>query len=165
MSWTPGAGVDFVPSPELVAALFVLGDAPLERVPWWAAHWLVIGHDGEALRELAGLDDSDIPAVASLLPAALAEMSVALPAAGTAAARVVFDDLARQCLAGAAGERWVARKVAEVVEHSGYSRDILDLPLGRLGGIDDAWWGGSGPPVADLRAAVRAACAVQLGSR
>jgi hypothetical protein len=28
----------------------------IEKVPWRAAQWLADGHDGEALRELAGLD-------------------------------------------------------------------------------------------------------------
>ncbi|GIH17444.1 hypothetical protein [Rugosimonospora africana] len=165
MSWTEGADGGFVPSPELVAALFVLGGAPLERVPWWATHWLVIGHDGQVLRDLAGRDDTDVAAVAELLPAALAEMSVALPATATAAAALVFHHLARQCLSAGAGERWVVRRVDEVVTHAGRSPEVLGLPLGHLSGIDDAWWGGSGPPVADLRAAVRAACAVQLAQR
>ena len=38
---------DWIPSPELVAVWAKLGMIPSERVPLWAAHWLVAGHDGE----------------------------------------------------------------------------------------------------------------------
>jgi hypothetical protein len=43
----------------------------MERIPWWAAQWLVDGRDGAALRELAGLDGRDVRAVRDLLPAVL----------------------------------------------------------------------------------------------
>jgi hypothetical protein len=36
-----------VPSPHDVAARFTLGSVSA-RAPWWAAHWLTDGHDGEA---------------------------------------------------------------------------------------------------------------------
>jgi hypothetical protein len=83
---------DAVPSPELVAAWFALGQAALERVPWWAAHWLAAGRDGDALRELAGLNGRDVRAVRDLIPDVLAEMSVDLPTASVATASVVFED-------------------------------------------------------------------------
>lgn len=47
------------------------------RTPWWVAQWLTDGHDGEALREMAGLNGRDTRALAELLPTVLAEMGVA----------------------------------------------------------------------------------------
>ncbi len=35
-----------VPSPQIVAAWEQLGLLPTEKVPLWAAHWLVAGYDG-----------------------------------------------------------------------------------------------------------------------
>lgn len=154
-----------MPSPELVAAWFVLGQAALERVPWWAAHWLAAGRDGDALRELAGLNGQDVRAVRDLLPGALAEMSVDLPPVGVAAASVVFEDLARRCLAGEAGELWVAQVVEEIVVRADYSSDVIDLPLGGLYGVDDELGAGWGRSVEELRAVVRAACLAQLGAK
>ncbi|GIH19679.1 hypothetical protein [Rugosimonospora africana] len=162
MSANRGVPAEAVPSPELVAAWFVLGQAGLERVPWWAAHWLIAGRDGQALRELAGLNGRDVHEVRDLLPAALAEMSVALPPTTVAAAVVVFDSLARRCLTREAGERWVAQVVEDVVTRAGYSSEVIDLPLGHLYGIDDEWGAGWGRTVGELKAAVRAACARQL---
>jgi hypothetical protein len=150
------------PSPELVAAWVVLEWVAVERAPWWAAHWLVDGYDGAALRELAGLDGRDTRAVRDLLPLAFAEMSVVLPSVPEAASVVSFDDLARRCLAGAAGERWVVQVVEETAWRTGYDPDVLALPLGRVYGIDDEWDGGWGRSVEELRALVRAACAAQL---
>jgi len=150
------------PSPTVVAAWVALGRAPAERVPWWAAEWLADGCDGSALRELAGLNGRDPRAVNDLLPSALAEMGVALPTSAAAAATVVFQDLAELCLSGRASERWVVQKVEEIVGQADYSDDVLDLPLGTLYGTDDAWDGGWGPPVEELRATVRAACVEQL---
>jgi hypothetical protein len=133
------AADDAVPSPELVAAWFVLGQLELEHVPWWAAYWLGAGRDGDALRELAGLNDRDVHEVRDLVPRALAEISVELPTATVATALVVFEDLARRCLAGQAGERWVAQVVDETVTRADYSSDVIDLPLGGLHGVDDEW--------------------------
>jgi hypothetical protein len=73
MSTPAGHHADRTPSPVTAAALFVLGAIRIERVPWWAAQWLADGHDGEALRELAGLDGRDPHAVTDLIPSALAE--------------------------------------------------------------------------------------------
>ncbi|GGJ73202.1 hypothetical protein GCM10010121_099720 [Streptomyces brasiliensis] len=42
-------------APRDVAAWFTL-DSVSARTPWWAAQWLADGHDGEALREMAGLN-------------------------------------------------------------------------------------------------------------
>jgi hypothetical protein len=151
-----------VPSPELVAAWFVLGQAVLERAPWWAAHWLAAGQDGEALRELAGLNGRDVRAVRDLLQGALAEMSVDLPTASVAAASVVFEDLARRCLAGEARELWVAQVVEEIVVRADYSSEVMDLPLGSLYGVDDEWGAGWGRSVEELRAVVRAAGVEQV---
>jgi hypothetical protein len=42
-----------VPSPRIVAAWTQLGLLRTEKVPLWAAHWLVAGYDGEHLVALA----------------------------------------------------------------------------------------------------------------
>lgn len=150
------------PSPGLAAAQWVLGSLASERVPWWAAQWLVDGYDGEALRQLAGLGDGDARAVWDLLPRALAEMSVQIPHSMAAAAMVSFDHFARLCLSGTASERWVAQKVEETVALSDHDPAVMDLPLGQLYGLEDAWAGGWGSPEEDVRRQVRAACARQV---
>jgi hypothetical protein len=43
----------------MVAAWARLGLIPPEKVPLWAAHWLVAGYDGEHLVHLAGLHGDD----------------------------------------------------------------------------------------------------------
>ncbi|WP_412538711.1 hypothetical protein R8Z50_23005 [Longispora sp. K20-0274] len=150
------------PTPTAVAAWLVLDTMPVENVPWWAAAWLADGYDGQALRELAGLNGRDPHAVRDLLPAALAEIGVALPATDLAAAIDAFRHLAELCLAGQVGERWIAQKVEEIVIRADDSSSVIDLPLGQLYGVDDAWQGGWGPTVEELTAAVRAACAEQI---
>lgn len=52
--------------------------------------------------------------------------------------------------------------VEEIVVRADYSPEVIDLPLGRLYGVDDEWGAGWGRAVEELRAAVRAACAEQL---
>jgi hypothetical protein len=77
-----------------------IGPLPDRHVRWLV---VVAGRDRHALRELAGLNGRDVREIRNLLPAALAEMSIALPPTVAAAAVVVFDGLARQCLPGEAG--------------------------------------------------------------
>jgi hypothetical protein len=139
----------------------VLGMLDIDRVPWWAAQWLVDGHDGQALRELAGLGSHD-SFVHDLLPAALAETGVELPPDDVASAMVIFSDLAAMCLAGRVDERWVAQEVEKVVIMSDYSSRVIDLPLGQTYGVADAWTGGWGPTLDELRATIRDACREQL---
>lgn len=86
------------PTPITVAAWFILGVAPTEDVPWWAAQWLADGHDSPALQELAGLNGRDSHTVNDLIPAALAELGIALPSATVAAAAEAFRELAEMCL-------------------------------------------------------------------
>jgi hypothetical protein len=150
------------PLPTTVAAWFVLGVAPTERVPWWAAQWLADGHDGPALRELAGLNGRDPHAVNDLLPGALADLGLTLPSTTVAAASEEFRRLAEMCLAGRAGERWVAQQVEEIVIRVNYNDEVIDLARGQLYGTEDAWQGGWGPPVEELKATVRDCCAAQL---
>jgi len=69
----PGSGE--IPTPELLAAWVALGIVPAERVPLWAAHWLIQGHDGAAV-----------------------------PDSGAAAVRVAFTKFARMCLDGRPSE-------------------------------------------------------------
>ncbi|GLI00609.1 hypothetical protein [Phytohabitans aurantiacus] len=46
-------------TPQHVAAEYALGNLDVERVPWYAAHWLADGWDAPLLRELAGLDHTE----------------------------------------------------------------------------------------------------------
>jgi hypothetical protein len=153
---------DEVPSPTLVAAWLTLNTLPTEYVPRWAAFWIVAGHDGSALVDLAGLHGDDPHEVRDVLPAALADCGVVIPGTDTAAGMEVFTHLARLYAEGKAGERWIAAKVDEIVAASGYSADVLDLPLGQIYGLDDEWEAGWGRPEAKLREATREACRDQL---
>nr|WP_244945057.1 hypothetical protein [Couchioplanes caeruleus] len=79
-----------------------------------------------------------------------------------AAANEAFRELAEMCLSGRAGERWVAQQVEEIVRQTDYNDGVIDLPLGQLYGTEDAWQGGWGPPIEELRATVRACRTAQL---
>lgn len=59
-------------------------------------------------------------------------------------------------------ERWVAQQVEDIVRRADFRTEILDLPLGRLYGAEDAWQGGWGPSVDELKATVREQCEEQL---
>ncbi|MEV1289206.1 hypothetical protein [Micromonospora sp. NPDC049679] len=150
------------PLPATVAAWFVLDLVPTERVPWWAARWLADGHDGEALRELAGLNGRDPHAVRDLLPRALADTGGVLPTTTVTAANEVFRELAERCLSGIVGERSVVQQVEAVVISTHYNNDVIDLPLGALYGTEYTWDGEWGRPIEELKASVRACCAAQL---
>jgi hypothetical protein len=151
-----------VPSPTLVAAWLALDVLPAERIPRWAAFWLVDGHDGPALVELAGLHGDEPREVRDLLPSALAECRVSVPAADAAAAMEAFTHLAQLCVDGKAGERWIVDKVAEILSRSGYANEVIALPLGQLYDLDDEWGAGRGRTDAELRAVTRQACHDQL---
>jgi hypothetical protein len=120
-----------VPTPRLVALLAALDAVPAEDVPHWAAHWLIAGHDGDALRALAGLSGTDPGEARDELPDALADCGVTIPAAGVAAAALSFTHLARMLADGRAGSRWVAQKAAEIVADSPADA-VAGLPLARL---------------------------------
>ncbi|MEU1955657.1 hypothetical protein [Nocardia rhamnosiphila] len=83
-----------VPTPELVAAWVALEIIPSERIPFWAAHWLAQGYDGETLRILAGLSGTDSREVEDLLLEALADCTAVIPDSNVAAAQLVFTVLA-----------------------------------------------------------------------
>ena len=68
-----------MPSPQIVAAWTQLGLLPTEKVPLWAAHWLVAGYDGECLVSLAGLHGDDPHDVRDVLPGALLDCGVTIP--------------------------------------------------------------------------------------
>jgi hypothetical protein len=68
-----------IPTPETAAARTRLGLLPTERVPMWAAHWIVAGYDGESLVLLAGLHGDDPFDVRDALSGALRDCGVAVP--------------------------------------------------------------------------------------
>ncbi|MCW2935859.1 MAG: hypothetical protein JWM19_6821 [Actinomycetia bacterium] len=153
-----------IPTPETAAAWTQLGLLPTERVPMWAAHWIVAGYDGESLVLLAGLHGDDPFDVRDALPGALRECGVAVPGSDIEAAALVFTHLARMHLDGRVAARWVSQEVEEVFIRSEYSDGVLDLPLGSVYGIDDEWGAGWGRCIEQLTADVRAACEEQLQS-
>ncbi|MEV4600164.1 hypothetical protein AB0K15_22525 [Amycolatopsis sp. NPDC049253] len=160
----PDPSSGWLPTPELAAAWVTLGTVPSERIPLWAAHWLVRGYDGEALRALAGLSGADPYEVHDLLPAALADCRAVIPDSEAAAAQVVFVRLARMHADGRATERWVLDKVCEIVSRSGYSDSVIELPLGQVFGLDDEWDAGWGRPEDQLVPEIQAACSAQLAA-
>jgi len=153
---------DSVPPPTLVAAWERLGVLCPEKVPLWAAHWIVAGYDGERLVYLAGLRGDDPRDVHDALPGALQDCDVRWPESDVAAATVAFAHLARMHVAGQAGALWVAQQVEEMVLNTGYSDGVMSLPLGHVYGIADAWGAGWAGTDEQLAAAVRAACEEQL---
>jgi hypothetical protein len=147
---------------QIVAAWTQLGLLPTEKVPWWAAHWLVAGYDGECLVSLAGLHGDDPHDVRDVLPGALLDCGVAMPNSDVAAAFVSFTHLAHLHVDGLAGPKWVGQKVEEVLIRSGYAREVIDLPLGRLYYIADEWGARWGRTDQELAVIVREACDEQL---
>ncbi|MCU1680306.1 MAG: hypothetical protein JWQ81_1045 [Amycolatopsis sp.] len=144
--------------PRLASAYLTLGHFPTDFAPWWAAHWLVDGYDGPALRELAGLSASEPPQIHDLLPSTFAEMRIA-PLTEAAAAELVFNDLARLYLAGLADELQVIGTVEQLVSDSAYSDALLAPPLAELCGFYDEWEsGGWGRPQSELATFVRESC-------
>ena len=131
-----------MPSPTLVAAWLTLDTLPTEYIPLFASSWIVDGHDGRALVELAGLHGDDPHDVRDLLPEALADCGVSVTTSDEAAAMTAFTALAHLQTDGLAGERWIVDKVTEVVARCDYSTMVTDLPLGSLFGLDDEWGAG-----------------------
>jgi hypothetical protein len=153
-----------VPSPRLVAAWVRLGIVPTERIPLWAAHWLVQGHDGDALRTLAGLSGTDPHDVREVLPAALADCAAPIPDSDAAAAQVAFVKLARMHAENRAAERWVLDKVCEIVAESGYANGVIELPLGQIFDLSDEWGAGWGRTEHQLELEIQNACRTQLAA-
>ena len=153
------------PEPPVVAAWFVLDRVALERVPWWAAEWLVQGYDGPNLRVLAGEHGDDIYKIRDLLPVALAEMQVTPPSSATEAAVVALDHVARQCRDGLISERDTTELVTHIFAAADYPVELYDLPLGGLFGLEDEWDSGWGRGSKVLQSEVQRACAAQLTRR
>ena len=164
MSDPPGSTSPDVPSPLLVASWERLGLLPTDGVPLWAAYWIVGGHDGAALVHLAGLHGDDPREVHDALPDALRDCGVELPDSDVAAAAVAFAHAARLHLNRLVGPQWVLRQVGLIVARSGYSGDVMDLPLGGLFGVDDEWGSGWGRPTDELADLIREVCEEQLRS-
>jgi len=127
----------------------------------WAAYWIVGGYDGEALARLAGLHGDDPREVHDALPDALRDCGVEMPDSDAAAA-VAFTHAARLYVAGQAGPWWVLDQVYLIVTMSADEDSVMDLPLGRLYGVDDEWGAGWGRSHEELTQVVREACEEQL---
>jgi hypothetical protein len=155
---------DEIPTPRLVAAWLTLDIIPTERIPLWAAHWLVQGYDGDTLRTLAGLSGTDPHAVHDVLPAALADCATPIPDSDAAAAQVAFIKLARMHADNRAAESWVLDKVCEIVARSGYANSVIELPLGQIFDLSDEWGAGWGRTEQQLKLEIQNACRSQLAA-
>lgn len=152
-----------IPTPGEVAARLRLGTVHVEKVPLWAAHWLVDGFDGPALAELAGLSGGRSTEIHDLLPSALADCGIPLPPSRIAAFVTVFHELARLQISGRAGERWIAQKVDELLSgEEELLEELMSYPVGGLYCLTDEWSGGWGRTERQLVEVVRAACRAQL---
>jgi hypothetical protein len=148
-------------TPELVAALLVLGLVPAERLPWIAAEWLVAGRGAAVTGELSGLNSRDVREAGDLLPLALQELEVTVPDGRVAAATVYFSHLATHYQAGQASAERVLHAV-EYIDSGAYETGVHELPLGTLYGLLDEWNGGWGRRPAQLREMITRACRDQL---
>lgn len=135
---------------------------PTERVPLWAAHWLVAGHDGEHVVHLAGLHGDDSREVSDALPDALLDCGVMLPESEAAAAAVIYMNVARLHLDGQVGPLWVCQKVDQLLSASEFDDDLMRLSLSRLYDVDCEWGEGWGRTVQQLTAFVKETCEEQL---
>jgi len=154
-----------IPPPDLVAALYMIDDMATERVSFWAAHWLADGMDGDALRELAGMDGSDPPAVREKLADALADTHAPIPGDIREAVTTVYCDLARLHLDGRISAEWLITKIEELIVSADYVGDYLDQPLGATYGFHDEWGPEWGRPQDELAALFREACIEQTARR
>src|SRR4051812_36265007 len=152
-----------VPTPSLVTGWLALGLLDTSRGPWGAAQWLADGHDGEALRTLAGLEGNDSRAVRDVLADALADAG-APPLTQHDAARAAFVDLAVQLQTGRITELGVVRTVQRILTSTDYAGSVLGLPLGQTFGLDDEWDYGWGRSVDELGALIQTACREQLAA-
>ncbi|KOX24801.1 hypothetical protein ADK67_17770 [Saccharothrix sp. NRRL B-16348] len=127
-----------IPTPKVVALRAALDAVTAEDVPGWAAHWLVEGYDGDDLRTLAGLSGKHSGEVRDVLAGALADCGASIPPAAVASAALSCTHVAQMFVDGRAESRWVAQKVAEIVER--LPADVLaELPMGHLAdGADEA---------------------------
>jgi hypothetical protein len=151
-----------IPSPALVGAWLRLDTLAAEKVPLWAAYWLVAGYDGEALISLAGLHGDDPDDVRDLLPGALEDCGAAIPDSIAAAAAEAFTRLAEDFEAGLAAPYWVAQKADQILARSEYADDVLALPLGKLFEVACEWDGGWGRSRQQLETLIGQACDEQL---
>jgi hypothetical protein len=147
--------------PFAVAAEYALGNADIERVPWYAADWLADGYDGPALRELAGLNQTDPQLIRELQPIALGEMGVRIPAPAEAV-QVWLTRLARRLLDGEIVERMVIEQASAFVSWNYDVDEIWDTPLADFHVLVDEWDQGWGRGNAAVAAAVRQLCVDQV---
>lgn len=148
-------------TPQAVAAEYALGNADIERVPWYAAEWLARGHDGPALRELAGLDHRDPLLVRELLPHALAEIGMAVPSRADAA-DLWMTRLVQRLLDGEIDERTVSEEVSAFVSWNLDLDELWQSPFADLHVLVDEWDQGWGRGNHELVTVVRRLCVDHL---
>ncbi|WP_415645467.1 hypothetical protein [Stackebrandtia soli] len=148
------------PSPYRAAVLVSLGMVNINRAGWWAADWLVEGHDGDALRTLAGCDDTDTRELNDLLPEALADTGHPLPDVRTALAQVLRWT-AEEVLAETRTELDACRLMTDLFFE--YRSDLEGQPMAELAYFDSEWeFLESSRCEVELRSVVREACRRQL---
>ncbi|MFI0354242.1 hypothetical protein [Actinomadura sp. 9N407] len=156
---------DQIPPPGLVAAWYKIGDVATERAPFWAAHWIADGLDGDALAILAGMDGSDPHEVRDVMAAALADTRTAIPHEISDAVTIVYRDLARLHLADEISARELIFKIAELIETGHHAGDYLDQPLGVANGLDYEWTCDHCRTPEELATVVHDACLAQIGQQ
>ncbi|PPK62589.1 hypothetical protein V5P93_002021 [Actinokineospora auranticolor] len=124
-----------------------------------AAHWLVDGHDGEALRALAGLGAHDFYEIGEVLTDALAECGVSVPDSDDEALHVEYLRIA---IAFQRGELTVAEVVGGVREANWATYEGGDLLMTAIH-HDSLLWHAVWEPTEEYKAdLVRTACAEEL---
>ena len=154
--------VDVV-SPQVAAALSLVGRLDRDDRPMLAAHWLAAGLDGETLRDVAWRSAGDRD-VDDLWPAALAEAGAPLPASRPR--RTAATWAAEKVLSGQQDARWLVEllwppnapdDVDEELDAVVYTiDDCLDYADRALTGENGYHPSEAEQPLAEVRAAVEA---------
>jgi hypothetical protein len=144
-------------TPQIVAAEYALGNLDVERVPWYAAHWLAEGWDGSLLRELAGLDHTEPRHIGDLLPRVLAEIGVPIPSRGEAA-DAWLDRLVHRLFHGEVDERTLSEQASAFVSWNLDLDAIWRTPFTDLHVLVDEWDQGWGRGNQELATMVRQLC-------
>lgn len=128
----------------------------------WAAHWLVQGYDGDALRMLAGFSGTDAGEVHDILPAAFADCGETVSDSRSVACGTAFATLARVFLNGDITPQWLLGLVYGLLVDADYDNAVMAMPLGQLFIVEDEWSGRWGRTESELTVVVEQACREQL---
>lgn len=117
-----------ITTPEHLAALAALGWDSSEELPLWAAQLVAADRGADAVLALACLSPSQSEEARELLPAALAELGVAIPSVGDAARRLLAN-WAEDLLAGKLSTDNVRELVWRLFSTTDYDSAVVEQPL------------------------------------